>query len=147
MPYLPVNGTLFTRAVRLSGMGTIQEKRNFLAEGGEDFAITESNSVRRSCNAIFLDAVTDDMALEMRQCKLYLKLSPSRLHVDLFLMTEFPVYLKQESPKKSAQENSPKEGGSISSLQDLRMQRISKSHANAEQIGTAKCPIKNDGNA
>ncbi|MCG8621059.1 MAG: hypothetical protein MJE68_03520 [Proteobacteria bacterium] len=92
VPYLPINGTLFTRAVRLSGMGTTQEKRNFLAEGGEGFAITESNSVRRSCNAIFLDAVTDDMALEMRQCKLYLKLSPSRLHVDLFLMTEFTVY-------------------------------------------------------
>ena len=33
VPYLPVNGTLFTRAVRLSGMGTTQEKRNFLAEG------------------------------------------------------------------------------------------------------------------
>ncbi|MCG8621060.1 MAG: hypothetical protein MJE68_03525, partial [Proteobacteria bacterium] len=57
------------------------------------------------------------------------------------------IVTKQESPKKSAQENSPKEGGSISSLQDRRMQRNSKSHANAEQIGTAKCPIKDDGNA
>ena len=72
VPYLPVTGTSFTRAVRLSGMGSTQEKRSFLVEGGEGLTISENNSVRRSCNAIFLDAVTGDMASEIRQCKLNL---------------------------------------------------------------------------
>ena len=40
VPYLTVSGPSFTRAVRLSGMGTTQEKRNFLSEGGADAIIS-----------------------------------------------------------------------------------------------------------
>ena len=69
MPYLPVTGTSFTRAVRLSEIGVTQEKRNFLLPGKENLVITESNSIRRSCNAIFLDAIPKDMCSDLQDCK------------------------------------------------------------------------------
>ena len=58
------SGLSFTRAVRLSRMGTTQEKRL-----SEDITISEANSVGQSCNVIFLDAVAADMASEIRRCK------------------------------------------------------------------------------
>ncbi len=69
-PYLPVSGAAFTRAVRLSGIGSTQEKRSFLSKEGEGVTITDSNSARHSCNAIFLDELTDEMSSEIIHCKL-----------------------------------------------------------------------------
>jgi len=53
-PYLSVSGAAFTRAVRLSGIGVTQDKKgNFLLPGREDLVFDDSNSTRRSGNAIF----------------------------------------------------------------------------------------------
>lgn len=68
-PYLTIAGASFTRAVRLSGIGSTQEKRNLLSPDSEDISIQDSNSTRRSGNAIYLDELPDDMAKELQTCK------------------------------------------------------------------------------
>lgn len=57
--------TVFTTAVRESSIGVTQQKRNFLPENTTSVVIDETNSVRHSGNAIFLDALPKDMATEL----------------------------------------------------------------------------------
>ena len=66
-PHLTLQGTAFTRAVRLSGLGKTQEKRDFLGEKCEDTAITEKNSERHSCTAVFLSLIPKDLASQLRK--------------------------------------------------------------------------------
>lgn len=70
-PYLSVSGTAFTRAVRLSGIGVTQEKRNFLLPGREDLVLDDSNSTRRSGYAIFLDEIPKELPSDFHVCKLH----------------------------------------------------------------------------
>lgn len=42
-------------AVRASGLGKTQEKRDFLKDGIMDTTILKTNSMRRSCIALFLN--------------------------------------------------------------------------------------------
>ncbi len=72
--YLPVSATAFTRAVRLSGIGKTQEKRNFLSvSSGDSCVITSSNAVRQSCNAIFLDSLPVDLATSLKESIVLIK--------------------------------------------------------------------------
>ena len=61
----------FHRAVRLSGIGVTQEKRNFLLPGREDLVLDDSNSTRRSGNAIFLDEIPKELSSDFHVSKLY----------------------------------------------------------------------------
>ena len=56
MKYIGTSSSTFTDAVRKSGMGQNQEKRDFLQLHSRDTAIVKNrNNVRRNCTAVFLN--------------------------------------------------------------------------------------------
>ena len=67
MKYLPVSGFAFTKAVRLSDLGATQQKRSLLAPTINSTVITDSNSCRRSCNVIYLDAIPAHISTQLRK--------------------------------------------------------------------------------
>ena len=54
--YTTANVVCINNAVRASGLGKTQEKRDFLKDGSTDTAICKnSKTIRRSCIALFLN--------------------------------------------------------------------------------------------
>ena len=54
-------------AVRKTQMGKLSVKREFLIPGRDDSCISKSFSVRRSCIAIFLDSLPEQLAQNLQQ--------------------------------------------------------------------------------
>ena len=54
--YSSLNATTINSAVRASGLGKTQEKRDFLkTESRDTVIVTKENSVRRSCIALYMN--------------------------------------------------------------------------------------------
>ena len=65
--YLDVTCQVFTRSVIECDLGHNQEKPPFLKENCKDTAITDNNSVRRSCTCGYLDELTSGLAEGLKQ--------------------------------------------------------------------------------
>lgn len=75
MKYISVSPCTFTDAVRRSGMGRNQEKRDFLGLNSSDVSIVKNdNNVRRSCTAVFLDKLPLSLNTELRDGNFFLSL-------------------------------------------------------------------------
>lgn len=68
--HMTTTQSAFTTAVRKSGLGRNQEKRDFLAPSSTDTFITKNvNNTRQSCTAVFLDMLPQDLMTELKAGK------------------------------------------------------------------------------
>ena len=59
------------QAVKQSKMGKVAEKREFLVSGSDDYFISKNrNSVRRSCTAVFLDTLPNELEEKLKEGEL-----------------------------------------------------------------------------
>ncbi len=65
--HLQVPVQVFTKSVKESKMGHNQDKRPFLIEDSEDAAITDNNSIRRSCSCVYLKMLPSDLVLDIKR--------------------------------------------------------------------------------
>ena len=70
--YLSMSGPAFTTAVRESGIGKTQEKRDFLKkESKDDFIKKTCNSCRQNCVAVYLCSLPVNLAALLKASELY----------------------------------------------------------------------------
>ena len=68
---MSATASAFTTAVRKSGCGKTQEKRDFLSLSSSDgFIKKHVNNSRQSCTAVFLDQLPHDMVASLKDGEL-----------------------------------------------------------------------------
>lgn len=79
----------FTSAVRMSGIGKTQVKRDFLSGQSTDtFIKKQENNVRQSCTAVFFDMLPHELSMQLKKsmflnfdhCMLHFLISSLHLH-------------------------------------------------------------------
>lgn len=69
--YFKVTPAVFSQAVRRSGMGKTQEKRDFLCVTATDNCIKKNNCCRQSSVAVFLHKLPQNLKSRLKQCMLH----------------------------------------------------------------------------
>ena len=70
--HLNVSPAAFTFAVRKSGIGRTQIKRHFIKEGSGSVIVKQGSDdcTNRSCCAVFLKDLPDNIRCQLRECEL-----------------------------------------------------------------------------